>query len=111
MSRVYSAQLCVNAVAGGGTTFLATVPAGTVWVLRDMRASYSVTGLDPLAGFEVLLNAAIRLWTVGPLGVKPVYTYPWEGRTVLDPGDELSLYSGDSALWSIVVSGYALTLP
>lgn len=111
MSRVYSAQLCSNALAGGGTTFLATVPDGVVWVVRDMRASYSVSGVDPLAGFEVLLNAAIRLWTVGPLGVRPFYTYPWDGRTVLDPGDELSFFSDDSALWSIVVSGYSLTLP
>lgn len=110
MSRVYSTQLAAVDGLGGGTNTIGSPPAGTVWVIRTMSAAFTETTTVPLSGFIVLLNSALWLWsTIFP--VLPEFAYGWDGRHVLSASDVLGFTSPDSPLWSLVVSGYQLTLP
>jgi hypothetical protein len=111
LSRVYSSQLFAgDGLGGGGPTPLASPPAGTVWVIRSMSAAFTEPTSVPLDGFVVMMNGALWLWsTVFP--VVGQFAYQWDGRHVLGASDTLDFSSPDSALWSLVVSGYQLTLP
>jgi hypothetical protein len=111
VSNVYSSQLASGVGVGAGLSLLGTVPAGKVWVVRAMACFYSTAISAPLAGFSVPVNDNVALWGVGPLGVAAFTVYRFDGRDVLNPGDELGFYSPDSTDWNIIVSGYSLTLP
>lgn len=111
MAKVYSTQLFSVIDLGLGTTEVALVPDGVVWVIRHMTARYEATNTTPLNGFEVETADGAPLWNVGPLGVAFARTYDYSGRQVLNAGQAVNFKSDDDANWALLGSGYTLTLP
>jgi hypothetical protein len=111
VARVYSKQLVSAVGLGLVLTDLATVPAGTVWVVRHMTAAFAATPAGTLGGFEVGTGDGGAIWSLGPLGVLWGQTYDYSGRQVLNAGQVLTFTSGDDPSWQLLVSGYELALP
>lgn len=87
------------------------VPAGFVWVIRDMRAINPGNTFLQRFGFQVVDNENSHLWDIEYPYARCGITHWWEGHQVLNPGDSLTFSSGDSHGWYWRVSGYQLTLP
>jgi hypothetical protein len=111
MARVYSARLADVPTLFTGPTVLGTVPASTIWVVRNMSATYLPDDAPNLDGFVIQNSATTILWRVGKFAVVPAFTYEWGGRHVLNSGEELTFDTVDPTGWGILVSGYALALP
>ncbi len=112
MARVYSARLFEDiALGGGASTVLGTAPDDAIWVVRHMTATFVGDISGPLVGFVVDEDTTCPLWTVGPFGVRPNFSYTWAGRHVAPSGSSLSFSSSDEANWAIIGSGYLLQLP
>jgi hypothetical protein len=103
VAQVYSHQFyadgTLNGVASAGV-----VPGTEVWIVRDIE--FVLPALEGPAGTFVWLAS-------GALIVYKILTGPewfqWQGRAVLEPGDELMITT--NATTSVLVSGYVLTLP
>lgn len=108
MSRLYSKRLLVGGALDSAS---ATVPAGVVWVVRDSLLYFD--GASTSDGYALEVNIA-----GGGLGViqRGIATatqqeiFAWQGRQVLNAGDEL-VFGASTLNWYIMVSGYELTLP
>ena len=104
MAAVYSTQFLLVDSVGAGSHPLGVVPAGYVWVLRELDAYCTVTSATGCALFEV---------TVGPVffatGARNAgLSVQWQGRAVFPAGQEPSFYVYDGN-WSALVSGYVLS--
>jgi hypothetical protein len=107
VARVYSTRFFAGAVTSI-TSVIYTVPAGYIAVIRDITATMFSTA----AGDVLILG-------INPPGVYNVgfKTYGtnyqpahWDGRMVLNPGDEL-LANTNATSANVVVSGYLLATP
>lgn len=110
MSKVYSALLAewVAPPGGGATSFF--VPAGTLWVVRDLVAYLGPqVAVYNGGGFTITDGFGAVVWAVTGQYVMRNWTYSLESRQVINPEDELHLQAKDE--WSFRISGYALTLP
>lgn len=106
---VYSLRIfATGELDPGAGTVGPVVPAGLIYVLRDIDVQER-TGtngafmhvLNPLGG---VLTAFQRTAAV-PLGVES-----WRGRQVYSEGEQVG-FAADSGSWAIMASGYQLTLP
>lgn len=113
MANVHS----VTMFSGGpnmstGTTTSAAVPAGFVWVIKEILALNQRTGANfNLRGIQVQAPATLAVIFNLSIGqVVPFIMYRQECRVVLQPGQTLAVVTQE-ANWSCVISGYQLTLP
>lgn len=113
MSVVYSKRLLYLADSSARHAS-AVVPDGFVWVVRDMCATQMNIGPGAAQGVQVSVFTAgfdrYQLWDLPDADTRGLVTYRWEGHQVLSPGDNLQV---DSAIthWTVVISGYQLSLP
>lgn len=86
-----------------------TVPAGEVWILRDLDAY--ATGVISVP-FTILwlhgVNGQAIAYHQWLAGVQE--TFEWRGRQVLSPGTTWDVRSDNGAV-DVTVSGYVLTAP
>jgi hypothetical protein len=105
MSSVYSTRF-IEATAL--TDFAGyEVPSGFRAVVRDAW----VTNNASIAAISWSLgrNIGATWWQQNDVTTGPNYYY-WQGRQVLEAGEELQFYSGGDAI-DVAVCGYLLTLP
>lgn len=101
---IYSAQLfCAGALTGNHPV---TVPAGQVYVLRDMDA-WAETSHN---GDELLVRGTNGniIWAVLCDGTFAGSLKSWRGRQVIPQGTTFSVNAA-SGSWDIAISGYILT--
>jgi len=108
MARLYSKRL----LAGGATDSLsATVPPDVVWVVRDSILYFDgVSSSDAYALLGELVGGATVVIQRGQVAGGSEETIEWQGRQVLESGDQL-VFGASTANWYVIVSGYELTLP
>jgi len=104
MARVYSVRL----LGGGATDGLgATCPENVRWVVRDAQLYY-----DGASGADQYNLSVVGIGPImyGTATADKAEIFEWQGRQVVNPGEEL-YFSSSTANWYVLVSGYALTLP
>jgi hypothetical protein len=98
--------------AGGLTSSAGTVgpvvPAGLVYVLRDIDA-VEITG-SASAQLEVLSPNFQPIWFINTANPQIGANFQWRGRQVFNVGEQIGFHAF-SGTWSIMASGYQLTLP
>ena len=103
---IYSTQLAVG-TSSSTTTVVYTVPANSVVVVRSISACNLTSIVDSLNVSRAVSGAAqqiiFRAFNV-PVGGFSEF----DGRAVLNPGDQISVASGNSG-WTYMISGYVLT--
>lgn len=100
----YSKLLCsAHGLTGVTDHLLFTVPAGRVWILRDL--DLTLTGGAP-GNIFLLDEDAVQFaqW----LGVAANTYIPWRGRQVFAAGSELHLFT-NGGTWDLRGSGYDLS--
>lgn len=97
---------------GGALLFAQSgpVPAGFVWVVRDIDLIYTDIAYSYTDGFEFTADDHSPLWTLPDGGYPANTSVHWRGRQVLEAGDHLNC-SGTLQKLSFRVSGYQLSLP
>lgn len=109
-SHVYSRLLWEENPGHGGLFTSDPVPAGYVWVIKDIVALASSIEQEILAGLQFFDQAGVLVWGVAyPFAVPGRLEHYW-GMQVLESGDQLEASTPDLT-WSWRVSGYVLTLP
>jgi len=104
MATVYSKRF----IAASGITaeVSETVPAGVIWILRDVDIYCNA----PLGGSRFFLEGSIHqtLWSAvtNPNSINAV---GWRGRQVLVSGE--SFYVRADTPTDVTISGYELSLP
>ena len=100
---VYSIVANRAGYAAGGPYTLYTVPAGKVFIMRDIDARLQTTGASDLffgegttSQFFVRMKGAV---------VQDVGT--WRGRQVFNAGETVAAFV-DAGLWNWAISGYLL---
>lgn len=105
MAGVYSTRFFLGGITGGGSSSLYAVPVGYAAILRQITARY----VGGTAGTLILGNA-----TYQPVGYTFTgtleETWEWQGRHLLEPGEELTAYQTTDFLISAWVTGYLLGL-
>lgn len=107
MSAVYSVQFYADQITAGGTATLATVPAGMVWVVRDItlgNVATTATGPVSITAVGTGSPASIARWAT----IEAAAAVYWTGRHVLNAGDLLNVYNNTGNM-SVFVSGYQLS--
>lgn len=98
---------------GGGAVDLltATVPSGVVWVVRDSLLYFDGASTSDAYALEVnIAGGGLCVIQRGIATASVQAIYPWQGRQVLNAGDEL-VFGASTLNWYVMVSGYELTLP
>ena len=102
---VYSVLLAAGLVPSDSAVIVYTAPASGVVVVRDLV----VTSQTVAAGLLSFMVVSGSVWT-------PIYkvrvsdnfiTYQWQGRQVLEPGDEIQVATSDGGV-RYRISGYLL---
>ena len=106
MSRTYTQRQGGLHSFAGGTVAVFTVPAGELWVIRNISAICESTELFGLQGFELLINGALFVHGRKGADCTALTPYNWEGRQAAVATDVLELVTPDSG-WSVLVTGYA----
>jgi hypothetical protein len=110
--NVYSDQLAASPTDGPVDVGW-FVPAGVVWVVRDMTyfPNAQLFG-GTIARWTVLAGGIFGpvIWSVLQGCIVEKNTYHWTGHCVLPSGTDLFLIKGDVSD-SFTASGYVLTLP
>lgn len=106
MAGIYSIRMAGGPITTTGGVQVAVVPAGTTWIVRDI----SITNVAPTDMAQVLVYVLL------PAGNADIFRVPgipahgfvqWQGRQVLNQGEELWLYQTESTS-RLMVSGYQL---
>lgn len=110
--QVYSVRLWISNSSLGGTVFTGPqVPAGFVWVVRDVRMLNTATSANSLAS-PMLVTAGGN----ANIAASPTYSsvpgvlYQWQGRAVVQAAEFLFVHTSSSN-WQWAVDGYQLSLP
>jgi hypothetical protein len=107
--RVYSVRhFSAGGLTAGAGTVGPVVPAGFVWVVRDIDA-LEITGSTP-AQMEVLNPNFQPFWFIDRNFPQVGANFQWRGRQVFQAGEQIG-FKAFSGTWSIMCSGYSLTLP
>lgn len=94
-----------------GAHSIGPVPAGFVWVVRDIDSYNDGVTSAAVAGWSLSSVSGGAPFAGVPSGwAQCGQFYQWSGRQVIDEGDELALEAFGSG-WSVRISGYQLTLP
>lgn len=105
---VYSTQFLSNTVFGNHTESY-TVPAGYRAVIRDISGVGVAGDTETLIYQIAAADAGIIQRQLPPLLTRQIH---WEGRVVLNPGDEISVnVTGAASVSQWTVSGYLLQAP
>lgn len=109
--QVYSKRLwsILNATTIGATLG-PIVPAGFVWVVRDIRAINLQQDGTVLFEFQVLVHNGPIIFATPLYSTIGGLMYSWEGRAVVNAGEQLELSIATSG-WDVVVDGYELSTP
>jgi hypothetical protein len=110
VANVYSTKFAERILPLSGEVILYTVPSGFVAVVRDMILIQNGTSFNALVGVSVYTGTGVQVWQQIHPDALSSTTYHWQGRKVMNAGDQLKAFANDPA-WSIDVSGYLLTLP
>jgi hypothetical protein len=106
---VYSIRIfSTGGLTSAAGTVGPVVPAGLVYVLRDMDA-VEITGATS-AQLEVLNPTLQPLWFINTANPQIAANFQWRGRQVFGPGEQVGFHAFSGA-WSLMASGYQLTLP
>lgn len=106
---VYSLRIFGHAgLTNAAGTVGPLVPAGLVYVVRDITVSRDTTGsTDNLIVFNqtegVLLNIVVG-------NLDPGNNFQWSGRQVYGPGEQVGFHAFVGT-WAIACSGYQLSTP
>jgi hypothetical protein len=106
---VYSLRIfATGALSPGAGTVGPIVPAGLVYVVRDIDAFDDTAGAsDNLIVFNQLSGVLIS-WQGPSLAANG--NYSWRGRQVYNEGEQVA-FRAFVGTWAIACSGYQLTLP
>lgn len=85
------------------------VPAGKLWILRDLDARVTAGSLP--AALFVGSGTPDLYFIVLPWTSSTTESVQWSGRQVIPAGAELLLTVSSGSTWSAAISGYELTLP
>lgn len=106
---VYSLRIFAHAsLTSGAGTVGPTVPAGLVYVVRDIDVVRSTTGASEQLDFFNPLGGV--LWNVVPGVLDAGANGHWRGRQIFSEGEQVGVRAF-SGTWAVMVSGYQLTLP
>lgn len=113
---IYSTRFILGRVSTAGTPQLTyTVPAGRVAVIDCMTAVKSIAATPTQVSFAIDPTGAggpISLWWVNMPGTTVIENALWQGRCVLDAGDQIQVTrSGAASDAAVSVSGWLLTAP
>lgn len=111
-SVTYTRQLFATNFTAAGVTHLVTVPAGQLWVVRDVTLFYRPQDPVQSVGQALLIstNSLGVLWGVGAAESTPGVVFHTEMRQALGPLDGLSS-DCHTAGWSLTVTGYVFSAP
>lgn len=107
MSAVYSRRFYAGHIAPDGALTLATCPTGVVWIVRDVVIGTVTNNVSGQVALYIVSGSAqgdIRRWAT----IAGLTTEEWQGRQVLEEGDQLRVFNSSDEL-SILVSGYELS--
>lgn len=106
---VYSLRIfATGSLSPGAGTVGPIVPAGLVYIVRDIDAFDDTAGsADSLIVFNQLSGVLVNF--VGP-GSAALGNWQWRGRQVYNEGEQVALRSFGGS-WAVAVSGYQLSLP
>lgn len=107
MSSTYTQRIWLDGAVGPGTVPGPIVPAGQLWVVRDVQLIYDTTPYGTTVGGITLhvMPANAIFAGVGPADAVAGRLFSLELRQVLVPGDQIEAYTGDTG-WSVAISGY-----
>lgn len=109
MSYVYSIRMTAQRVATGGTFTPVIVPAGVVWIIRDIR----ITCLESAPSGAPNLFArtpSADVTIVQEPTPEPDVTLAQSARVVLEAGNEIR-FTGHGDSYDVLISGYQLSAP
>jgi hypothetical protein len=110
--NVYSAELYSDELFTPGSSVSDEVPAGFVWVVRDISVYLiqpDLTGAPP--NFAWWRDSFVNcFWSVDGAYTQTPRTYHWEGRKVLTEGQFLT-FATSAGESDVCACGYILTLP
>lgn len=111
MANVYSTVFYKGPVSNG--TSLGGPPSGSVWVLRELVAWVIDSGQWRPEYSPAVCDDQHQIYWFPPVGEMGTNRpQEWRGRTVVDNPRVLHWWQFPSeGNWSIVLSGYQLTLP
>jgi hypothetical protein len=99
-------------VTGGGTFFSALVPVGFVWVVRNISALNNAGENAQMTGISFFkANDHTPFFQVLQSQCRPRGSWYYDGRVVVQAGDQVAVNILDSTPWAYQVTGYQLTLP
>lgn len=105
----YSQRFAAATTVAGTASTVFTCPANFVAVVRDLQAYNSGGASDALFVALVIPGpATLTLWHFA--GVAASTSDQWQGRVVLNAGDQLELFSAAEA-FEVLISGYLLSSP
>lgn len=99
---VYTKRLGAFSAETSGLVTLGTVPAGKVWIVRDVDAT--LTG-GSIGQMETIV-AGVAVFSVF-IATSEGETFPWRGRQPLTAGETLEAYI-TSGTWDLLAAGYEL---
>ena len=104
---LYSTQALFHNPGSGAHNTTYTVPAGHVFVVRDISAACDVaSSIYVYCGDGGPANANLIYGPATPVGA----ILHWEGRVVLNAGQTITVEQ-DGGQFTAIVSGYLLTSP
>lgn len=112
MARNVYSKVIAQVLGASGTVSLGVCPANTTWVIRFAAATFG----DYLGYVQAALQVGagapgMWLWSSRDTALIGIHksTYFWEGRMVVEQGNELFLIVGAPDSCDFYVSGYVLT--
>lgn len=102
MASIYSIRITDGTFAVGLSAVVYTVPAGNVFVLRDIQA-WPDTGTT--SSLNVVFTGTSIMASIG--GITAANPGHWEGRVVFNAGETIKLLVGGGQL-EVSLSGYLL---
>lgn len=107
MASVYSVRMYGGPVTTTGGVQLGQVPAGKVWIVRDI----SVSNVSPNPMNQIIIYVLLTAGNADVYrapGIPARGSVQWQGRQVLNPGEELWYYATETTA-RVMISGYELT--
>lgn len=114
MANVYSTRLYYGANLAAGSFTTSAIPAGFVFVVRDIRAQNrggsGVVAQTALNGVRVAASVGVQIWRTPASYAVTNFQYSTEGRFVMLAGETLTITTGEAG-WDVAISGFQLSTP
>lgn len=105
MSKTYTQPLGQLLNSSVGQAAILNVPAGELWVIRNVDAFLQGSPQLGLFGFQLYLSGGWYWWGNSFPYVEAHKPYRWEGRQALTANQSVGAYTGDPG-WNILITGY-----